>query len=237
MKILAGTSGFAYKEWKGPFYPEDLADADMLAWYAGRLPTVEINNTFYRMPNRKTVDRWCEQAPDDFSFVLKATRRITHAKGRLADVDELLEYVLETVAPLGSRLGAHLFQLPPYQRRDDELLRGFLAKLPRDQRAAIEFRHESWLDDTVFEVLREHDVALVIADGEKVEIPRRPTASWGYLRLRDADYDPAELRDWADFVTSCDWSRAFVFFKHEDEGAGPALAARFLEVVGGQGRG
>lgn len=231
MEILAGTSGYAYKEWKGSFYPDDLAERGMLAHYAQRLPAVEVNNTFYRMPSAGLIERWCAQVPEGFRFVLKATRRITHAKGRLVEVADLVEHLMRVTAPLGARLGAHLFQLPPYARRDLEALAGFLAMLPAGQRAAFEFRHHSWFDDEVYELLRRHDAALVIADGGKIEVPAVATATWGYLRLRAPDYDDAGMRRWARLVGSQDWSRAFVFFKHEDEGAGPALAARFLEAA------
>lgn len=233
MRILAGTSGYAYKEWKGPFYPEDLADGDMLAYYASRLPAVEVNNTFYRMPNARLIERLDDSTPESFRFVLKATRKITHSKGRLVEVADLVEYVTRTTAPLGDKLGAHLFQLPPYARADADVLRSFLDMLPEGHRAAFEFRHASWLDDEIYGILRDHDAAMVLADGEKVEIPRIATASWGYLRLRRPDYDGEALRDWLGFVRSQDWDHTYAFFKHEDEGAGPKLAARFLELAAG----
>ncbi len=231
MAIRAGTSGFAYKTWKDNFYPEDVADARMLAYYASQLPAVEINNTFYRMPSAKLIDKWSADVPDEFCFVLKATRRITHF-AKLAEVDELLEYLMRTTAPLGDRLGAHLFQLPPYLRCDHELLASFLSSLPEGQRAAVEFRHESWFDSVVYEVLRDHDAALVIADGGKVEVPFEATASWGYLRLRRDDYTDGDLEDWAARVRQQGWDDTFVFFKHEDDGAGPRMAAQFLELTG-----
>ena len=234
MEIRAGTSGYAYKPWKGNFYPEDLPDREMLRHYAAQLPTVEINNTFYRMPTAKMIDRWSSEVPDTFRFVLKATRRITH-HARLGAVDEMLAYLLEATGGLGEKLGAHLFQLPPTAKRDTERLATFLRKVPANQRVAMEFRHESWFDESTFALMRDHDAALVVADGEKVEVPFVATASWGYLRLRAEDYDDAALRAWAARVGEQEWKRAFVFFKHEDAGAGPRMAARFLEMVAATG--
>jgi uncharacterized protein YecE (DUF72 family) len=166
MRILVGTSGYAYKPWKGPFYPEDLKDAAMLSYYAERLPTVEINNTFYRMPKRDVVERWAADTPESFRFVLKASQRITHRK-RLRDVDEELEYFCRTASALGERLGPLLFQLPPYVKADRERLKDFLGKLPAGHRAAFEFRHESWFDDAVFEALREAGAAHCLADTDE----------------------------------------------------------------------
>lgn len=230
MDVLTGTSGYAYKEWKGDFYPEDLPDAEMLGYYAGRLPSVEVNNTFYRMPTSKTVGRWKKAVPEDFVFVLKGSRKITH-HARLADVEEPMAHVTGTARELGPRLGAHLFQLPPWAKIDVDVLDRFLGLVPDDQRAALEFRHASWFEEEAYEVLRDHDAALVIADGEKVEVPKVSTATWGYLRLRRVDYDEESLGSWARLVREQDWERAFVFFKHENEATGPRLARRFLELV------
>lgn len=232
MSILAGCSGYAYKQWKGNFYPEGLPDAGMFAYYAAQLPTVEINNTFYRMPNPAAVDKWAREAPEGFRLVLKASRRITH-HAKLADVGELLEYLFGVTSSLGTALGAHLVQLPPYLRADVPLLVDFLAQVPAGQRVALEFRHASWFDDAVFAALKERDAALVIADAEKLEVPFVATASWGYLRLRRDDYSASELHDWAGRVARQGWSDAYVFFKHEDEGAAPRLARQFLQHTGG----
>jgi uncharacterized protein YecE (DUF72 family) len=227
MRFYVGTSGYSYKERRGSFYPDDLKPAQMLGYYAGRLKSVEINNTFYRMPTRKLLDGWSEQVPEDFSFVLKASRKITHFK-RLKDAGDELTYLLETSALLGSRLGPTLFQLPPYLKKDAERLGAFLELLPTDVRAALEFRDPSWFDDEIFELLRASDRALVIADtgGEK-DPPFEATAGWGYLRLRREDYSNEELAEWAERVVSQEWSDAFVFFKHEDEAAGPRMAEKF----------
>lgn len=231
MRILAGCSGYAYKPWKGSFYPEDLPDSGMFAYYVSQLPSVEINNTFYRMPNRAAVEKWVRETPEGFRLVLKASRRITH-NAKLADVGELLQYLFEVTAPLGAALGAHLFQLPPYLRKDVPLLAAFLEQIPVGQRVALEFRHASWFDDEVFAALRSRDAALVVADAEKLEVPFVATAAWGYLRLRRDSYTDAEMQHWADRVAEQEWSEAYVFFKHEDEGAAPRLARQFLQVAG-----
>ncbi|MGH2570193.1 MAG: DUF72 domain-containing protein [bacterium] len=229
MNLRVGTSGYSYPEWKGTFYPEDLPAKDMLRFYGGKLPAVEINNTFYRMPTASVLQGWAEQVPASFKFALKASRRISHVK-RLKDAGEEMEYLLRTAKSLEERLGVILYQLPPYQRKDVERLESFLELLVGGPRAAFEFRHASWFDDDVFGALRRKDCALCVADtGEDDATPFVSTAGWGYLRLRRPEYTDAELDDWAKKTSSQQWSDAFVFFKHEDEGVGPALAARFLE--------
>ena len=233
MQVLVGTSGYSYKEWKGTFYPEDLKAPDMLHHYAERLATVEINNTFYRMPTASLLEHWAEQVPEGFTFVLKGSQRITHMK-RLKDVADPVEYFFRTTATLGPKLGPVFFQLPPNFRKDLLRLREFLALLPADRPVAFEFRHESWFDEEVYAALREKGVALCAADtddsGEE-GAPIVPTASWGYLRLRRAEYDDAALQGWIDRVQAQPWERAFVFFKHEDAGKGPAMAARFVAAL------
>ena len=232
MKVRAGTSGYSYKEWKGNFYPADLPTTGMLAYYAKQLSTVEINNTFYRMPTAKMLLGWAEQVPDGFAFVLKAPRRITHDK-RLKGAQEDIAYLVKTMAALGSKRGPLLFQTPPFFRKDLSCLRDFLGLLPREMQAALEFRHQSWFDDEVFAVLRGHNAALCLADADnELEIPFVATAAWGYLRLRRPDYSDADLADWAQRIAGQPWTEAFVFFKHEDAGKGPQLATRFLERVG-----
>jgi uncharacterized protein YecE (DUF72 family) len=232
MKIRAGTSGYSYKEWKGNFYPEKLPAASMLSFYAERFSTVEINNTFYRMPSEQVLLNWSEQVPDGFSFVLKVPRRITHDK-RLKEADEDVAYLLRTVAVLRKKRGPLLFQTPPFLRKDLPRLRDFLTLLPPDVQSAFEFRHQSWFDDEVFAVLRENDAALCLADADdELNIPFVGTAEWGYVRLRRPDYTDVDLRDWAKRVGGQPWKEAFVFFKHEDAGKGPQFAARFLELVG-----
>jgi len=219
MEIRVGTSGYSYREWKGSFYPEKLKNADMLRYYAERFSSVEINNTFYRMPKASVLEAWAEQVPTDFLFVLKASQQITHRK-RLKDAGEPLAYLLETADVLGDRRGPLLFQLPPNLKMDLDRLRGFLALLPEGRPFAFEFRHETWVDDEVHSTLRERNCALVCADTEtsgEDGAPIVPTADWGYLRLRRCDYTAAELQPWADRIRAQPWERAFVFFKHEDD--------------------
>ena len=231
MRILVGTSGWSYKEWKGSFYPADLSADDMLGYYATRLPTVEINNSFYRIPREKVLLEWAGQVPPEFRFVLKASRRITHIN-RLGDEDGSLGYFLRTVNVLGDKLGPTLFQCPPTLRKDIGRLRDFLKLVPRTWRAALEFRHASWYDDEVYDALRAHDVALVAVDEDDHSTPLVATASWGYFRLRRTEYDDEALKGWAERIAAQAWQEAFVFLKHEEDSpAGPAAATRLLTLV------
>ena len=211
MRILPGTSGFSYKEWKGSFYPEDLPDSEMLRFYSARLPAVEINNTFYRMPRAALLETWAEQVPDGFSFALKASQQITHRK-RLKEAGEAVSYFLQVATTLGDRLGPVLFQLPPNLKKDLPRLSEFLAGLPPSFRAAFEFRHDSWFDEEVFTSLADRGAALCWAEDEELATPRRPTAGWGYLRLRRPDYGEPEIAAWAERIRSQPWSDAYVFF-------------------------
>ena len=230
MRVLAGTSGFSYKEWKGSFYPDDLPAERMLAFYAERLPAVEINNTFYRMPKPALLESWAAEVPPEFRFVLKASQRITHFK-RLKETASEVEYFFGVASTLGERLGPALVQLPPNLKKDLPRLEAFLATLPAEARPAFEFRHASWFEDDVFEALRAKGAALCVAEDEELATPLVSTAAWGYLRLRRQDYDDAAVAAWADRVRGQTWSEAFVFFKHEDAGAGPRFAAQFLERI------
>ena len=230
MDLFVGTSGFSYKEWKGSFYPPDLPASEWLRWYAERLPSVEINNTFYRMPKREVLASWAEQVPESFRFVVKASRRITHIK-RLKDVESETAFLFDNLSALGSRLGAVLVQLPPNLPKNVERLERFLAAAPREAALAFEFRNPSWHSPEVLDLLRGRDAALAAVDDEEMpDPPLTPTASWGYLRLRRLDYDDAALASWAARVAAMPWNRVFLFFKHEDEGIGPKLAARFLAI-------
>ena len=237
MNLYVGTSGYAYKEWKGTFYPEDLPEKQMLRYYGGRFRTVEVNNTFYRMPKPSVLEAWAAEVGEDFRFVLKASQRITHFQ-RLKDAGDSVAYLLNVAGTLGERLGPLLFQLPPNLKKDVPRLRAFLELLPPERRSAFEFRHQSWFDDEVFDLLRERRAALCVAEAEDdLEIPCVGTADWGYLRLRRPDYGDAELKAWAERVRELGWRDAFVFFKHEDAGKGPAMAKRFLELAGDAGPG
>jgi uncharacterized protein YecE (DUF72 family) len=234
MEIRVGTSGYAYKEWRGSFYPEKFKPALMLGYYAARFSTVEINNTFYKLPERQTLERWAEQVPAGFVFVLKASQRITHRQRLAPESKETVDYMLDTGAALGDKLGPILFQTPPFLKKDAARLRAFLELLPVARRYAFEFRHETWRDDEVYETLRARNAALVCADTEESGAegaPIVPTADWGYLRLRRMDYDAAALEPWARRIRSQPWQQAFVFFKHEEgQPLGWPAIERFLAV-------
>jgi len=231
MKIHVGTSGYSYKEWKGNFYPEKFPDKQMLRYYGERFKTVEINNTFYRMPKAAVLEGWAREVPADFQFVLKASQRITHMQ-RLKDCDDAVSYLLQVAGALKERLGPLLFQLPPNMKKDVPRLRNLLALLPSSRRAAFEFRHDTWFDDEVYQVLRDNNVAFCIAEvDEDLKVPFVTTTDWGYLRLRRADYSDNDLREWVKRVQAQDWRDAFIFFKHEEEGKGPKMAARFIELI------
>ncbi len=235
MRVFVGTSGYAYKEWKGAFYPAKLPAAEMLRFYASRLPAVEINNTFYRMPSERVLLDWAAQVSETFRFVLKASQRITHY-ARLKIDDDSLEYFLRTANVLGDRLGPTLFQLPPNLKKDHARLTDFLAKLPRTWRAAMEFRHDSWLADDVLDALRARDIALVAVDDDEGGTPLIPTASWGYLRLRRTGYDPAKLAAWAERIRGQPWQEAYAFLKHDEEGTeanGPRWAEELARLTSG----
>ena len=230
MAVIVGTSGYSYKEWKGIFYPADLPAAKMLPFYASHFGSVEINNTFYRMPEPKTLEKWSGEVPDGFTFVLKAPQRITHQK-KLVGAEAEIAHFVEVATTLGPKLGPLLFQLPPYFRKDVPKLRGLLDAVPRAFRLAFEVRHDSWLDEEVYAALRERDAALCVADTDEVVDPDAlvvPTASWGYMRLRRTEYSDEQLEAWWRRIDAQNWSDAYVFFKHEDEAKGPAFARRFL---------
>lgn len=233
MRVFCGTSGFSYAPWKGVFYPEKLPAAQMLAYYAGRLPTVEINNTFYRMPKAEQLEAWAAQTPATFRFALKSPRRITHER-RLAGADDAVQALFTTAASLGERLGPILFQLPPFQKKDVPRLEAFLQALRSvapTARPAFEFRHASWFGDDTYEALRAGHAALCLADAEELATPIVATASWGYLRLRREDYDEAALAAWAERLRALPFTEAFAYFKHEDAGRGPQLAERFAALT------
>jgi uncharacterized protein YecE (DUF72 family) len=230
MQLLAGTSGFSYKEWKGPFYPPKLPAHAMLGHYATRLPAVEINNTFYRLPARSALAGWRAQVPAEFRFAIKAPRRITHLK-RLKDCGAELRYLLEALTVLEPCLGSILFQLPPYARQDVPALTAFVDLLPAGCRAAFEFRHASWLDPAVFALLEARNLALVVSETDE-PLPEQPwTADWAYLRLRKSAYTEAELGAWLARLESAGLSEAQVFFKHEDQATGPLLAEQLLALA------
>jgi len=226
MRVRVGTSGYSYKEWKGPFYPKALPAADFLSFYAAQLSTVEINNTFYRMPTEKLVDGWAQAVPESFVFALKAPQRITHI-AKLQDVAAPTEAFVRVAHKLGPRLGPLLFQLPPFLRKDVPRLQSFLASAPADVRIAFEFRHPSWFDDEVWATLRAHAAALCVAEGEALVSPLVATAPWGYVRLRRDAYPDEVLDEWAAKIRAQPWSEVFVFLKHDD-GDAPSVAKRLI---------
>lgn len=229
MEIRVGTSGYSYKEWKGAFYPEKLPGSEMLRFYVTQFDTVEINNTFYRMPDEKMLASWRDDTPPGFTFSMKAPRRISHIK-RLRDCEQDVVEFVRRAGTLGDKCGPLLFQLPPFMKADVALLDEFLACAPAGPRYAFEFRHDSWLNDTVYESLRKHDTMLCVAETDDLHVPLVATASVGYLRLRELHYDDERLRGWAQRIASQPWTRAYVYFKHEDEALGPKFARRFTEL-------
>jgi uncharacterized protein YecE (DUF72 family) len=232
MQILAGTSGFSYAEWRGRFYPEGLPNDQMLRFYSERLPSVEINNTFYRMPKPEMLTAWADGAPASFTFALKATRRITHQQ-KLADVESDVQHFFDVAAALGDKLGPVLFQLPPFLKKDLGVLRAFLPLVPAGRRAALEFRHPSWFSEDVYAALAEKNVALVGGDLEETEKspPLVATADFGYLRLRRLDYDPAGIADWGTRIGAQGWQAVYAYFKHE--ALGPMFAEALLASMSG----
>lgn len=231
-RLLVGTSGYNFPEWRGSFYPPKLPSRQWLEYYAQQLGTVEINYTFYRMPNEKTIAGWNAATPEAFTFVLKAPQRITHI-ARLRNIDEPLRIFLELIRKLNAKLGAVLFQLPPNFKKDLARLGDLLTQFPTDVRAACEFRHNSWWSDDVYDLLRTTNTALCIADTGEGTTPLVSTANFGYIRLRDEGYDDAGLRDWMTKVQALGstWTDAFIFFKHEEKGMGPKLAREFVQVA------
>lgn len=222
-----GTSGFSYKEWKGNFYPSEVKEKQFLEYYSSRLPTVEINNTFYRLPRAELLASWASRVPTEFTFAVKASRRITHF-ARLRDAEEPTAALLDALQPLEQRLGAVLFQLPPNLASDLSLLRDFLQFLDGRARSAFEFRHESWFDDATLSLLKEYGAALVFGDPD-AKAPRAPvelTAKFAYVRLRQDDYTEAELSVWAKTLGSLPADQVFVYFKHE------VLAPDFAQKLG-----
>ncbi|MGZ8203490.1 MAG: DUF72 domain-containing protein [Burkholderiales bacterium] len=225
MEMLAGTSGYSYKEWLGRFYPEKLPAAEMLRYYAERFRTVEINNTFYRMPAEAMLARWAEEVPEHFAFTLKAPRRITHDK-RLREAEGELGAFVQRAAALGSKLGVLLFQLPPYLRKDVPRLQAFLDLLPAETRAAFEFRHASWQNDEVYEVLRARAAMLCVTDTDTGDTPFVATSDFGYIRLRRTHYDDGDLQTWVERIADRQLLCAYVYFMHEDEALGTRFAQR-----------
>jgi len=233
MALWIGTSGYNYPEWKGSFYPETLPAKKMLPYYAARFPTVEINYTFYRAPNEKILEGWNQATPDTFRLTLKAPKRITH-EARLRDCGDRVRQFLETAATLGPKLGALLFQLPPNLKKDLTLFDAFLEAFPPKVCAAFEFRHPSWLDADVYGRLRARNLALCVADSERLSTPIEITADYGYFRLRDEGYSPDAIAHWAERIQSATagCGDVYVYFKHEDAGKGPEFGKLLMQHLG-----
>jgi len=232
MEQWIGTSGFQYTEWKGTFYPEDLPTAKMLPFYAERFATTEINYSFHRIPSAKTIEGWWKATPDRFKFSLKAPQKITHFS-KLRNCGDTMRYFHQVICDLEKKLGPVLFQLPPTLKKDAALLQEFLAVVPDGMRGAFEFRDPSWTDDEIFELLKTKNIALCIADSEKLSTPDVATADYGYLRLRREDYQETDVLRWAEVIKARAnvWSDAFIYFKHEESGIGPKLATRMMELL------
>lgn len=236
MRAWVGTSGYNYPEWRGTFYPEKFSAAKMFGYYSERFRTVEINYTFYRMPTEALIAKWAAQAPAGFRYTLKAPKRITHDR-RLKDCATETGFFTDLARTLGPALATLLFQLPPTMKCDLARLDDFLATLPRDLKAAFEFRHDSWLTDAVYARLHDAGVALCIADFGDKTTPFETPARYGYLRLRDEGYQAPDLARWADTLAAkaSEWDEAFVYFKHEGEGKGPEFAKAFVDLLNARG--
>jgi uncharacterized protein YecE (DUF72 family) len=227
-RLWAGASGYAFKEWKGSFYPEKIAPEAMLAWYAERLPTVEINNTFYQMPKVTVLEHWAEVTPATFRFAIKASRRITHEARLAADAAaDSVAYLYKNLAALGAKRGPVLFQLPPFLKKDVARLNDFLQLLPEGHLAAFEFRHDSWFDDAVYAALKAAGASLCLSEREdNAPPPLVETTTWGYVRLRLEHYTEADLAAWAERLAATRWSEVHAYFMHEP--TAPALASALL---------
>jgi uncharacterized protein YecE (DUF72 family) len=230
-RLLAGASGYSFKEWKGVFYPPDLKPEAMLAWYAERLPTVEINNTFYRMPAVGMLENWARATPEGFRFAIKASRRITHISRLKAETAaDSVQYLYRNLAALGAKRGPVLFQLPPQMKKDVARLSAFLSLLPEGHAAAFEFRNESWFDDQVYALLRSVGAALCLSEREdNAPPPLVETATWGYVRLRLEAYSESALRQWAERLAATGWREIYVYLMHEP--TAPAYAQTLMRVA------
>lgn len=230
-RLWAGASGYSFKEWKGPFYPEKIKPDAMLAFYAQHLPTVEINNTFYQMPKPSVLEHWAEATPADFRFAIKASRRITHDARLKADATaDSVAYLYRTLDTLGVKRGPVLFQLPPFLKKDLPRLDEFLRVLPQDHRAAFEFRHDSWFDEEVYALLRQSSAALCLSEREDgAPPPLVETAPWGYVRLRLEEYSQDDLARWAQRLKTTAWQDVHVYFMHEP--TAPEYARTLLRLA------
>ena len=228
-RLMAGASGYSFKEWKGAFYPQDMKPEGMLSWYSERLPTVEINNTFYRMPKVTVLENWAAAAPEDFRFSIKASQRITHmSRLKVESATEPLAYLYRNLAALGAKRGPVLFQLPPNLKKDLPRLTAFLALLPEGHNAAFEFRNDTWFADDVYDALKGTGASLCLSEREdNAPPPLVETAPWGYVRLRLEMYSDDDLKQWARRLEDTSWREIFVYFMHEP--TAPAYARQLMD--------
>jgi uncharacterized protein YecE (DUF72 family) len=231
VQLLTGTSGYAYPQWRGSFYPADLRDDDMLGHYAGQLPTVEINNTFYRIPKPEVVETWRARVPPSFTFVIKASQRISHrAKLRGDDAHGSMRYLFSVIERLGDQLGAVLVQTPPYVRADLAVLTELMPTIPAGRRVAFELTHASWHRAEIDQLLLHHGHCRVVADKDDGTASWPVLADWAYVRLRRENYTPAQLQTWLDDLGRRSLDRAYVFFKHEDTARGAEMALELAQL-------
>jgi len=231
MRVFVGTSGYSYKEWKGIFYPEKFSEKNMLGYYSGHFNTVEINNTFYKMPKKDVLKSWKEQVNDEFRFVIKANKRLTSFK-TVEDIKDSFKWFSDNISVMEKNLGVVLFQFPPFIKVNIEKLEGLLSIMPVDMKAAFEFKSSSWFTDEVYDLLRGRNAALTISETDELKSPELiKTADWGYLRLRRTDYETDHLKNWSDKILHQDWRDAYIFFKHEDEALGPKYAMEFNKYI------
>ena len=228
-RLIAGASGYSFKEWRGEFYPADMKPEGMLAWYAERLPTVEINNTFYQMPKTAVLENWSRATPQDFRFAIKASRRITHmARLKAETAADSVAYLYKNLAALGAKRGPVLFQLPPFMKKDLPRLDEFLKLLPQGHHAAFEFRNDSWFADDVYDSLRRAGASLCHSEREdNAPPPLVETAPWGYVRLRLETYSDQDLRQWSERLAATQWRQIYVYFMHEP--TAPRYARTLME--------
>jgi uncharacterized protein YecE (DUF72 family) len=231
MKLYVGTSGYSYNEWKGNFYPEKIKTKEMLYYYAERFSTVEINNTFYRIPRKEVFESWKEQVPAEFRFILKAPQLITHIKRLKTDTKDTLDYFTKVSSELGEKRGVVLFQLPPSFKLNLERLNDFINIIPQELKCAFEFRQPDWFNDEVYNLLKKKNYALCLSDTDEEPVKELiNTAEWSYLRLRRTNYTKKNLTDWHKKIAEHPWKEVYIFFKHEDEGKGPEFAKKFIEL-------
>lgn len=231
MRIFVGTSGYSYKEWKGSFYPEKFSEKNMLHYYSGHFNTVEINNTFYKMPKKDVLASWRDQVNEDFRFVIKANKRLTAFKN-IDDIRDSFKWFCDNIDIMGRSLGVVLFQFPPFIKVNPEKLESLLDIMPEKMKGAFEFKSSTWFKNEIYDLLKNKGAALVISETDEEKDPELiHTSDWGYLRLRRTDYNSENLKDWAEKIQQQNWEEVYVFFKHEDEALGPKFAMEFNKYI------